>query len=56
MSVESPRGLRAVLKEVYTSPPISDRDFYHPKPSLDDEDEVKKPEELQKPEEKGKKT
>ena len=47
MSVESPRGLRAVLKEVYTSPPISEPDFYHPKPSLDDEGEVSV---IQKPE------
>ena len=52
VSVESPRGLRAVLKEVYTSPPISEPDFYHPKPPPEDENELSLTE--KKPEEKGK--
>lgn len=51
VSVESPRGLRAVLKEVYTSPPITEPDFYHPKPPPDDENELTLIE--KKPEEKG---
>ena len=38
VSVESPRGLRAVLKSVYSSPPISEKEFYTPRPSLDAED------------------
>lgn len=33
MSVESPRGLRAVLREVYSCPPISEPEYYSPKPS-----------------------
>ena len=39
VSVESPRGLRSVLKHVYTSPPISELDFYTPRPALESENE-----------------
>jgi hypothetical protein len=44
-----------VLKEVYTCPPISELDYYSPKPSLDAENEVGvlKTEEQKKTEEKG---
>ena len=34
VSIESPRGLRAVLKHVYGSAPINEPEFYTPRPAL----------------------